>query len=571
MPPYRMARFSDRGCEIRVSSDDRDGNKPLPDATPPYRARHGPRSTWGHSPSDMAQEESFDRPYPQGRGPASQASTSGSGRGRGTPRNYQSGLVDDEQSHRRRQSDGLGVLVSIARLQAVTGAFPVILPTAETREQRVLEVQPKAELAPSGSRASGVLGDPALRSAFALVLSVALSGGLGLVFWAQAAHYQSAANIGRVSAEVSAISFLSTVGSLNLMAAFGRFIPEAGWNARRVVLVSYGTVALVGLLASGIFMLTPLAPEIVLDGAAGHLAFVFCVLVSSIFMIQDGGLVGYGRSTWVPVENLLVAMARLGLIPVMAEFISRAPGMLWSWALPMVVSVIVVNIFNIGPLAASQAKMRPSLPPFRELAGFVGIESLTTAVGASASAFLPALVVWRLGDVQGGYFYVPWTITMMAVTLLTSILMAMVREAVAAPERAHITIGRSLRLIGAAVVVGLLCCVFLARLVLLPLGHEYAAAGAPLLLWVGVALPAVAINYLYMSTCLVRMRPGLILAANLALATGLVVGVMVLGRGTSIEIVGVIYCVVQWVVALVLAVPTIGALRAIMSGKKNPD
>lgn len=558
-----------------MSSDDQDGNEQLPEGTPPYRARRNSRSIWDYDPGDRAQGESYDRRHPQGHGAVSRASTSGSdtssGPRRGTQRNYQTGLTDDEQRHRRRQSDGLSVLFSIAQSQAVvTSGFPIILPTAETREQRVLETRSQAKLAPSGSRASGVLKDPALRSAIALILSVALSGGLGLVFWAQAAHYQSAANVGRVSAEVSAISFLATVGSLNLMAAFGRFIPEAGWNARRVILVSYGTVALMGLLASGIFMLTPLAPEIVLDGATGHLAFIFCVLVSSIFMIQDGGLIGYGKAAWVPVENLLVAMARLGLIPVMAVFIPRTPGMLWSWALPMAVSVIAVNTFNIGPLAAGQAKMQPSLPPARELANFVGIESVTTAVGASASAFLPALVTWRLGDVQGGYFYVPWTITMMATTLLTSILIAMVREAVAAPERARITIGRSLRLIGASVVVGVLCCVFLARLVLLPLGHEYAAYGAPLLLWVGLSFPAVAINYLYLSTCLVRMRPGLIFAANLSLAVGLVVGVMVLGRGTHIEIVGVIYCVVQWVVALVLAVPTIRALRAIMSGSTYP-
>ena len=55
-------------------------------------------------------------------------------------------------------------------------------------------------------------------------------------------------------------------------------------------------------------------------------------MLASVFMIQDGGLVGLGRSGWVPIENVLVASARLALIPLAAIFLSARMGLLWSWA-----------------------------------------------------------------------------------------------------------------------------------------------------------------------------------------------------------------------------------------------
>src|SRR5580658_2728483 len=184
--------------------------------------------------------------------------------------------------------------------------------------------------------------DPALRGAVALMISAVGSGSLGLVFWSVAAHHQDASAVGSVSAEVSSITFLAGVGSLNLINVFARFLPEAGWHARRLILISYAGAALTGLVAATIFLLTPIATGLVLGGRPGRVAFASCVVLNSIFCIQDGGLVGFGRATWVPVENILVALARLALLPVTAIFLSASIGVLWSWALPMVMAVIVV-------------------------------------------------------------------------------------------------------------------------------------------------------------------------------------------------------------------------------------
>jgi O-antigen/teichoic acid export membrane protein len=456
----------------------------------------------------------------------------------------------NDDAWRERQLAGLNALISLAEATSVTQGFPLAPSTrSPTRagEQRVLVL----------------LKDPALRGAFALVVSAVMSGGLGFVFWALTAHHETASAVGAVSAEVSAITFLAGVGSLNLINIFARFLPEAGWNARRMILLSYGAAVSAGSLFAVIFILTPLASGLIIGGRSGRVAFILCVVLSSVFSIQDGGLVGFGRSSWVPAENILVASLRLAFLPVAAMFLSAKVGILWSWALPMAIAVLVVNTLMVGKLAGSQTRQRPKLPRVGELGHFIAIESVTTAVSAAVTAFLPALVTRRLGATQGGYFYVPWIITIMVALLLSSILISMVREAVARPAKADSTIRRSLGLVVLVVIIGMIACLFLSSLVLAPLGPSYAVYGAPLLRWVGFTLPAMAVNLMYWATCLVRRRPWPVFGVNLATSSIIVGGVIFLGHGATISRVGIIYFVAQWVVAIVVTAPTIKALRPI--------
>ena len=301
------------------------------------------------------------------------------------------------------------------------------------------------------------------------MLSAGLSGGLGFVFWTFTAHHLNASAVGSISAEVSSITFLAGVGSLNLISIFGRFLPVAGWRTRQLIATGYGSACLAGLLVSLIFLFTPLAKSLVIGGEAGRLAFVVCVVVNSIFNIQDGGLIGFGRFGWIPVENVSVALLRFLLLPVTAIFLSARVGVLGAWALPMVLAVIVVNIFNLGPLASGKERQRANLPKVGEMSRLIAVGSLSNSVNAAVSAFLPALVTHRLGATQGGYFYVPWTITTMVILLLTNITTSMVREVIANPKRAGQAIRRSVMLAALVGVVIMVVCLCFAHLILAPL------------------------------------------------------------------------------------------------------
>ena len=516
------------------------------------RAQTGPASGMRGGPANGAR----GGPAPGMRGGPAYGGRGGPASGmRGGPAyGTRGGMADPraaEEALWKRQHEGLQVLFSLANAAASTQAPPLLQLT-------------RSDTKTTGPRVLALLKDPALRGAVALILSAVLSGGLGFAFWVATAHYQKASGVGSVSAEISTISFLAGLGSLNLINVFARFLPEAGRHARRMILVSYAAAVVASSLGALIFLFTPLASGLVIGSGSGKLAFGLCVVMNGVFVIQDGALIGFGRSAWVPVENTLVAALRLALLPLAMRSLSAPVAVLWSWALPMVGAVLVVNGIIIGRLAGRRhAWQRPRLPPLRELGRFVAIESVTTAVSASVSAFLPALVTRRLGATEGGYFYVPWIITTMASLLLTSILISMVREAVARPEKAEFTIRRSLRLVFLMMLGGMIGCFFLSGFVLAPLGSEYVAHGAPLLRWVALALPAMAINLLYWSLCLVRRRPWPVFAVNLSTSVIVIGGVLLLRHGADISRVGMIYCLAQWVVAAVALIPTLRSLRVL--------
>ncbi len=449
-------------------------------------------------------------------------------------------------------------------------AGPRVFPSPSRPNMATPEVS-ATSLAPTiQSRVVSLFKEPALRGALALMFSAVAAGGLGYVFWAFTAHRLDASAVGSVSAEVSSITFLATVGGLNLVTIFARFLPVAGWHSRRLILTSYGAVALAGLLAATVFLLTPMATGLVLGGGLGRFAFAVCVVLTSVFSIQDGGLIGFGRFSWVPVENISVALARLALLPVVSIFLSARIGVLWSWAVPMTISVLVVNVLIVGRLAGQQAKQRPSgLPSFGDLGRFVAIDCVTTAVCAAVGIFLPALVTLKLGSTQGGYFYVPWIITMMICLLLTDISIPMVREAVANPGKADFTIRRSIRLALLVIIIAMTVCLLLARLMLAPLGSNFADHGAPLLHWVGLSIPATAVIVLFWAVCLVRRRPWPVFAVNVTTSGAIIGGVLLLGRGTDISRVGMIYCIVQWAAAAAVSLPTFTALRIIRMGQES--
>jgi len=236
-------------------------------------------------------------------------------------------------------------------------------------------------------------------------------------------------------------------------------------------------------------------------------------------------------------------------------------GILWSWALPMAVAVLAVNLLVVVP-SAGRMKQKPALPPFQRLGSIVAVSSVNTAVYSATGTFLPTLVTHQLGTREGGYFYVPWVIATLIVVILTNITTSMVREAIASPEKANNTIRRSMELALLVVIVVVAGCLLMPRLALAPLGPIFAVHGAPLLRWIGLATPATAIIVLYWAVCLVRQNPWPAFMLNLTTSAAMLAGVLQLRPGTEIDRVGMIYCIVQWGGAAVISIPTVRALQA---------
>ena len=70
-----------------------------------------------------------------------------------------------------------------------------------------------------------LLSNRATRSSIYLMSSAVGSGLLTFLFWTVIGRREGPAIVGRASAEVSTVTFLASISSLNLINVFARFLP----------------------------------------------------------------------------------------------------------------------------------------------------------------------------------------------------------------------------------------------------------------------------------------------------------------------------------------------------------
>jgi hypothetical protein len=404
----------------------------------------------------------------------------------------------------------------------------------------------------------------AARSSIALMASAIGSGLLTFAFWLVVARGKGAQGVGSAAAEISTVTFLAGVGSLNMINVFARFLPEAGGSAQRLIVSSYGATLIAGSGVACVFLATPVASRLIIGGTGGKIGFVVLVVTVSIFMIQDGGLIGFGKAVWVPVENTLVGVVRLITLPIIATVVVGAGGALWSWSIATGAAVLVVNMILILRLAPALSDQASRLPVRRSLIKFIAIESVTTAVSSSVSAFLPAIVADSQGSTTAGYFYIPWLVATTVALLLQNILIAMVREAVANPGTRVEAVKGQLKLGSLIVLGGVAACSAFPHEVLRVLGVDFANHGAGLLRWIGFSIPGTAVGLLYWSLCLLRQRPWPLFLMNVVNSVAMIGGILEF-RHIALTSIGMLFCGVQWTIAVGVAIPLARALRGILN------
>jgi hypothetical protein len=81
--------------------------------------------------------------------------------------------------------------------------------------------------------------------------------------------------------------------------------------------------------------------------------------------------------------------------------------------------------------------------------------------------------------------------------------------------------------------------------------------------WAGLAIPATAVIVFFWALCSIHRRPWPPVGVSLFTAIAIFGGVLLLQSGSHISRVGMIYCAVQWLAAILVAFPTFTGLRAI--------
>jgi len=359
---------------------------------------------------------------------------------------------------------------------------------------------------------------PLVRNAISLMVSSMGSAGIGIVFWGVAAHLVSVENIGRASAELSAMGLLASLASLSLGSTFIRFLPVSGNRTRQLVARSYGACTSIALILSLIYVAAGLGHRFLPTAFAWRALFVVVVTFWVVFVLQDNALTGLRATKWVPVENVLFGIAKLALLPL---FIIVVPnqGIFLAWSAPVFFAVALVTRYlfrTLIPQHESESRGRSLLPSGKEITSLLAAQGATQLVGIMSSMLMPLIVISRLGATVNGYFYLPWTITVSFSSLIWSVSTSFLVEAAHDPSTMRLHVDRTVRLTLLMLVPGVAVAIALAPDVLRIFGATYAEHGTTLLRLLLVCLPGTAVTSFFTSFLWLERRLWVLAVRQLA-------------------------------------------------------
>jgi O-antigen/teichoic acid export membrane protein len=411
---------------------------------------------------------------------------------------------------------------------------------------------------------AAVLGSwraPQHRDGMALVLSSALTSGIGLLFWVLAARLFDQTTVGLNSTVVSAMTLLGTAAQLNLGNAMLRFIPVAGRGTRALVAGCYAVGIGAAAAAGAVFALgAPLwAPDLVAAfGQSALLAFfVISTPIGTMFVMQDYVLPAIKRAVAVPVENFVFSVLKLVLLAGAAA-VGIAGGIAVSWtaATALVVVGITVYLLRVLPPGAPRAPVERAAVTARDIATFVRADYAGTVFWQAALFGLPLVVLARLGAEAAATYNMVWQIGYALYLVANGMGQSLVAHVAAAPARLDAArdgmVSKAMTLLVPTVIVVSPCSYLLLSI----FGTEYAEEGASLLVLLLVSAVPNVVTASAVWAARVRRDGRVLFGLPAAIST-----VVIAGSWVLMPVMGVLGVGVAWLVAQTVAAAVVLLLR----------
>ena len=400
---------------------------------------------------------------------------------------------------------------------------------------------------------------PLYANGYFLLLSAASSSGLGFIYWILAAHLYGSRAVGLGAAAISALLFLTGISQLSLPGAVVRFLPRAGSVSARFVVAAYLVSALLAIGAGACFLagIGLWSPQLGLFTRTPGviILFLFAIAVWSIFSLQDSVLTGLRRAVWVPVENVISSVIKIGLLVVLAKQLPQQ-GIFASWTIAAAVTILPISLLLFRRLIPQHRRQVPSKPDEAPHAGQIGRYLAGNYVGVlfglASTALLPLLVTRESGLTANAYFYQPWLIFYALQVIGQNMTMSLIVEGALDPRNLEINAKRLLAQVMRLVVPAAVILFVASPYVLRVFGAQYASHGELLLRLLALAAVPNAAILVYLSVLRVQQRNAAVAVVQASLAL-MVVGLSgVLLPTHGINGVGVATLVAEMAVILIV-------------------
>ena len=186
---------------------------------------------------------------------------------------------------------------------------------------------------------------------------------LGFVYWAIATHLFSARDVGLAAAASSTALFLGAIGALGIPLLL---LAELGSLPAAIRRVTFSTGMYISCLAALILSLGILALSPFLGGSLGIIGahwttaalFVIGSVATMATLTFDNAAIGLHRGSAQLWRGSLAAALKPAVVVVLVLVGTRtAPGLLFAWALTMVVSLACLPMLRLEPTPAGEGTL----------------------------------------------------------------------------------------------------------------------------------------------------------------------------------------------------------------------
>jgi O-antigen/teichoic acid export membrane protein len=402
----------------------------------------------------------------------------------------------------------------------------------------------------------------------ALVLSSAVSSGIGMLFWVLAARLFDPTTVGLNSTALSAMTLLGSAAHLNLGNAILRFLPVADRRGAIVAgcfAVGVGVAAVLGLgfaIGAGVW-----APELV--AGFGHpiliVFFVISTPIWTLFVLKDAALTAIKRADLVLVENVAFALLKIAML-VAAAWLGLTGGIAVGWVVATLLVVLAGGVKLAQALPKAPAAPTARAVTVRELGEFVGADYAGNICWQAAVFGLPLAVIALAGADGAAVYGVVWQIAFSLYLVVIGMGKSMVAHAAADPAAAGQARRSMERKAMTLMIPGVAVVAAGSYPILWVFGSTYASTGTLLLVLLALsAIPNVVTNSAVWEARVRRDRAVLV-GQPAALSVMVIVGTVVLVPEMGVTGAGWAWLVAQCVLAAVVLLRRRKARRTAPAG-----
>jgi O-antigen/teichoic acid export membrane protein len=284
----------------------------------------------------------------------------------------------------------------------------------------------------AGLKARGSGQRHLLTGSTVLVLGAAVQGFGGMAFSIFANKTTGKADFGDATALFTSVLFVTYLAGLGLPVALARYAPDRSRDSH----VVFGWAVLVTVPASVIasalylFLVNPQAAENVLwdwNPVAGFGVFGAIVVGSAFSLIVDVRFMTMRRWNLVLARILLVAMAKIAMVPLFEGSDERALWVFVALGAPVALSGFL-GVLLVPKVTGSRHRLRPKPATAHAAVRYSAVNYVSTLAYQAPYFALPVIVLTNVDSRTNGSFYVAWGIVAIAFYVPSAIGQALLAE-----------------------------------------------------------------------------------------------------------------------------------------------